>query len=119
MPGVDPTIAVLRLYVDPYYKLIEQKKMTFSVEKEEAIQEEVDKFLGADAIRELLFSTWLASMVLVPKPNGTCAQISPSSTRPVRKIATIFPASLDCWTPTHDIRWWTSWIPSKDITRYS
>ncbi|GAA0144969.1 hypothetical protein LIER_36046 [Lithospermum erythrorhizon] len=71
MPGVDPGVLVHRLYVDPHYKPIKQKKWTFSEEKEEAIREEVDKLLGENAIRELLFPTWLTNVVLVLKPNET------------------------------------------------
>ncbi|GAA0154775.1 hypothetical protein LIER_12662 [Lithospermum erythrorhizon] len=64
-------VAVQRLYVDPHYKPIKQKQWTFLEDKEEAIWEEGNKLLGADDIRELLFPTWLANVVLVPKPNGT------------------------------------------------
>ncbi|GAA0170158.1 hypothetical protein LIER_40901 [Lithospermum erythrorhizon] len=71
MLGVVPEVAVHRLYVDLHYKPVKQKNRTFLEEKGEAIHEEVDKLLGADAIRELLFPTWLAIVVLVPKPNGT------------------------------------------------
>ncbi|GAA0160657.1 hypothetical protein LIER_39079 [Lithospermum erythrorhizon] len=39
MPGVDPKVSVHRLYEDPHYKLIKQKKRTFSEEKGEAIRE--------------------------------------------------------------------------------
>ncbi|GAA0153646.1 hypothetical protein LIER_37711 [Lithospermum erythrorhizon] len=70
MPGVDPMVSVHRLYVEPHYKPIKQKKRTFSEEKEEAIREEMDKLMGAKAIRELLFPTWLANVVVVPKLNG-------------------------------------------------
>ncbi|GAA0172424.1 hypothetical protein LIER_26254 [Lithospermum erythrorhizon] len=70
-PGVDPEVSVHRLYVDPHYKIVKQKKRTFSEEKGEAIREEVGKLLGVNAIRELLLPTWLANVVLVPKPNGT------------------------------------------------
>ncbi|GAA0154430.1 hypothetical protein LIER_12415 [Lithospermum erythrorhizon] len=71
MPNVDAGVAVHRLYVEPLYKPIKQKKQTFSEDKGEAIREEVNNFLGADAIRELLFPTWLANVLLVPNPNGT------------------------------------------------
>ncbi|GAA0150358.1 hypothetical protein LIER_37105 [Lithospermum erythrorhizon] len=56
MPGVDPIVVVHRLYVDPHYKPIKQKKRTFSEEK-------------GEAIRELLFPTLLANVLMVPKPN--------------------------------------------------
>ncbi|GAA0168612.1 hypothetical protein LIER_23288 [Lithospermum erythrorhizon] len=71
MPGVDPTVAVHQLYVETHYKPIKQKKRTFLEKKGEAIREEDDKMLGEDAIRELLFPTWVENVVLVPKPNGT------------------------------------------------
>ncbi|GAA0168129.1 hypothetical protein LIER_22915 [Lithospermum erythrorhizon] len=47
------------------------RKRTFSEEKGEAIREEVDKLLGANAIQELFFPIWLDKVVLVPNPNGT------------------------------------------------
>ncbi|GAA0159288.1 hypothetical protein LIER_16102 [Lithospermum erythrorhizon] len=39
MPGVDPSVSVHRVYVDPYYKPVKQKKRTFSEEKREAIRQ--------------------------------------------------------------------------------
>ncbi|GAA0186866.1 hypothetical protein LIER_34154 [Lithospermum erythrorhizon] len=57
MPWVDQRVAIQRLYVDPHYKPIKQKKWTFSEDKGEVTREEVNKLLGADAIRELLFPT--------------------------------------------------------------
>ncbi|GAA0170814.1 hypothetical protein LIER_24995 [Lithospermum erythrorhizon] len=39
MLGVDPSVSVRRLNVDPYYKPVQQKKRTFSKEKGEAIRE--------------------------------------------------------------------------------
>ncbi|GAA0142883.1 hypothetical protein LIER_03684 [Lithospermum erythrorhizon] len=71
MPGVDPGVAIHRLYMDPHYKPIKQKKWTYLEEKGEAIREEVNNLLGAAAIREFLVPTFLANMVLVPKPSGT------------------------------------------------
>ncbi|GAA0146797.1 hypothetical protein LIER_06665 [Lithospermum erythrorhizon] len=71
MPGVGPVVSVHRLYVDPYYDPVKQKKRAFSEEKGKAIREKVGKFLGANAIWKLLFPTWLANVVLVLKPNGT------------------------------------------------
>ncbi|GAA0143735.1 hypothetical protein LIER_35799 [Lithospermum erythrorhizon] len=48
------------------------KKRTFLEENEEAIPGEVKKLVAENAIRELFFPTWLANVVRVPKPNGTC-----------------------------------------------
>ncbi|GAA0140484.1 hypothetical protein LIER_35247 [Lithospermum erythrorhizon] len=52
-------------------EMLIQKKWTFSDDKAEPIRDEVNKLLGADAIRDLLFPVGLANVVLVPKPNGT------------------------------------------------
>ncbi|GAA0161627.1 hypothetical protein LIER_17899 [Lithospermum erythrorhizon] len=60
MLRVDPSMTVHQLYVGPHYKLIKQKKRTFSKDKGEAIWEEVNQLLGENAIIEMLFATWLA-----------------------------------------------------------
>ncbi|XP_057456527.1 uncharacterized protein LOC130747570 [Lotus japonicus] len=39
-------------------------------EKEKAIQQEVNKLLAADFIREIKYPTWLANLVMVKKANG-------------------------------------------------
>ncbi|GAA0149341.1 hypothetical protein LIER_08544 [Lithospermum erythrorhizon] len=97
MPGVYPTVAVHRLYVDPHYKPIKQKKRTSSEEIGKAIREVVDKLQGAYPIRELLFTTWLLKVVLVPKSNGIwqMCTTSPALIRHVQRIATLFPTSMD------------------------
>ncbi|GAA0184211.1 hypothetical protein LIER_31499 [Lithospermum erythrorhizon] len=53
MPGVDPEMALHRLYVDPLFHPTKQRKRTFSEEKNLAIREEVSNLLKAGAIREL------------------------------------------------------------------
>ncbi|GAA0150151.1 hypothetical protein LIER_09154 [Lithospermum erythrorhizon] len=101
IPGVNPSISIHRLCVDPHYKPVKHKKRTFSEEKGEAIREEVGKLLGANAIRKLLFPTWLAKVVLVPKPNGPwrmCSPTSPASTKLARRTATHCPILRDWWT---------------------
>ncbi|GAA0141157.1 hypothetical protein LIER_35342 [Lithospermum erythrorhizon] len=93
MPGIDPGVVVHRLYVDPRYKPIKEKKRTFSEDKGEAIREEVNKLMGADAIRELRFPTWLGNVVLVPKPNRTwrmCTYFTPL-TKLLPKIISHYP----------------------------
>ncbi|GAA0143688.1 hypothetical protein LIER_35792 [Lithospermum erythrorhizon] len=71
VPRVDPEVSVHKPHVDPHYNPVKQKRRTFSEEKREAIREEVGKLLGENAIWGILFPTWLANVMLVPKPNGT------------------------------------------------
>ncbi|GAA0159957.1 hypothetical protein LIER_16621 [Lithospermum erythrorhizon] len=104
MPGVHSAVSVHRLYGDPHYKPDKQKKWTISEEKGEAIREEVGKVLGANAIRELLFPTWLANVVLVLKPNGTWCL--PTSTRSAQRIATPCPTLIDWLIQPQGTRLW-------------
>ncbi|GAA0185115.1 hypothetical protein LIER_32403 [Lithospermum erythrorhizon] len=50
MPGIDPNIVVHKLYVDPRFQPIKQKKRLFNNKKKKAIREEVQTLLKADAI---------------------------------------------------------------------
>ncbi|GAA0157502.1 hypothetical protein LIER_14756 [Lithospermum erythrorhizon] len=54
MPMVDLGVSVLRLYVDPHYKPIKQKKRTFSKEKGEAIRVESPQLLARLVIGDIL-----------------------------------------------------------------
>ncbi|GAA0152326.1 hypothetical protein LIER_10837 [Lithospermum erythrorhizon] len=55
MPRIDPNIVVHKLYVDPTFQPIKQKKRLFNDEKNKAIKEEVQTLLKANAICELKF----------------------------------------------------------------
>ncbi|GAA0166382.1 hypothetical protein LIER_21546 [Lithospermum erythrorhizon] len=70
MPGIDPTVALHKLYVDPDAHPMKQNKRLFNDEKNIAIREEVQALLRAQAIRELKFPAWVANVVVVKKPNG-------------------------------------------------
>ena len=69
MGGVDPVVITHKLNVNPSFKPIEQKRRSFTPEKQKAINEEVGKLLKAKAIREVEYPEWLAN-VLVKKRNG-------------------------------------------------
>ena len=69
MGGIDPAIITHRLNVNPSFKPI-KKKRSFALERQKAINEEVDKLLQAGAIREVEYPEWLANVVLVKKANG-------------------------------------------------
>ena len=70
MGGIDPTIITHRLNVSPSFKPVKQKRRSLALERQKAINEEVDKLLKAGAIREVGYPEWLANVVLVKKANG-------------------------------------------------
>ena len=70
MPGIDPSVIVHRLNVNPASSPIRQKKWMFAQERDKAIAEEVRKLLEVGFIREIYYPDWLANVVMVKKPNG-------------------------------------------------
>ena len=70
MGGIDPTIITHRLNVSPSFKPVKQKRRSFALERQKAINEEIDKLLQAGAIKEVEYPEWLANVVLVKKANG-------------------------------------------------
>ena len=70
MGGVNPTVITHRLNVNPSFKSIKQKRRSFALERQKAINEEVGKLLQAKAIREVEYPEWLANVVLIKKSNG-------------------------------------------------
>ena len=69
MGGIDPAIITHRLNVSPSFKPVKQKRRSFALERQKAINEEVNKILKAGAIREVEYLEWLANVVLVKKAN--------------------------------------------------
>ncbi|XP_050211411.1 uncharacterized protein LOC126661601 [Mercurialis annua] len=67
--GVDPKIISHKLNVDAKCKPVKQKKRTFSLEKQMAIRDEVEKLLKAGFIRKVDYPEWLANVVLIKKSN--------------------------------------------------
>ena len=70
MGGIDPTVITHRLNASPSFKPIKQKRRSFVLERQKAINEEVGKLLQAGAIREVEYPEWLANVVLVKKAYG-------------------------------------------------
>jgi len=70
MPGVDPDIIVHKLSIYKEAKPITQKKRKLGKEKRHAAKEEAEKLIKAGFIREAHYTTWLANVVMVKKPNG-------------------------------------------------
>ena len=70
MGGIDPAVITHKLNVSSSFKPVKQKRRSFALERQKAINEEVGKLLQANAIREVEYPEWLANVVLVKKENG-------------------------------------------------
>lgn len=69
MPGVPESISVHRLNVNKEKKPVRQKKRNHTIERQKAIDEEVEKLLTMRFIFEIEYPKWLANVVLTKKPN--------------------------------------------------
>ena len=78
IPGIDLSVITYRLNVSPSYKFVCQKKRVFSLERDNAIKEEVQKLITAEFICKVYYPDWLANVVMVKKVNASkgCVQIS-------------------------------------------
>ena len=70
MGRIYQTVITHRLNVSPSFRLVKQKRRSFALERQKAINEEVGKLFQANAIREVEYPEWLANVVLVKKANG-------------------------------------------------
>ncbi|XP_058180145.1 uncharacterized protein LOC131298686 [Rhododendron vialii] len=68
--SLDLSVASHSLNVDPTRKSVIQKVQHSSPLHVEAVVKEVEQLLTAGAIREVLYPTWLANTVVVPRKNG-------------------------------------------------
>jgi len=68
--GVSPDVITHRLSIFKEVRPISQKKRDLSDEKRLVAKEEADKLLSTGFIREARYTTWLANVVMVTKPNG-------------------------------------------------
>ncbi|RLN42469.1 prpol [Panicum miliaceum] len=110
------------LKVDPKHKPVRQRLRTMSEERKKAAQAEVQKLLDTGVIREVQFSEWLASVVMVKKKNGkwqmcidfmNVNKACPKDDYPLPRIDTLVDVAtgskmmsmLDCFHGYHQI--WT------------
>ncbi|GKV47282.1 hypothetical protein SLEP1_g54195 [Rubroshorea leprosula] len=70
MPGIPAKLIVHKLSTDPTKWPVVQKCHLFGLDKQAAIDEEIQKLLQADFIRRVEYSEWVSNPVLVKKPNG-------------------------------------------------
>ena len=68
MPDIPTNVIIHRLNVNPKFKLVQQKKRSFALERQKIIDEKVDKLLKAGFIREAN-GKWIANVVMVKKAN--------------------------------------------------
>ena len=69
IPGIDPSVMVHNLAVDPKVKPAKQKRRSFNLERYAAINYEVDKLIEAESIQEVRYPKWIANVVFVKKSN--------------------------------------------------
>nr|XP_025693487.1 uncharacterized protein LOC112795655 [Arachis hypogaea]XP_025693488.1 uncharacterized protein LOC112795655 [Arachis hypogaea] len=70
MPGIDPQIISHKLAINSAVRPVQRKKRKLGEEKKRALLEETQKFINAEFIKEIRFTTWLANVVMVRKQNG-------------------------------------------------
>ncbi|GFS37719.1 hypothetical protein Acr_00g0053630 [Actinidia rufa] len=75
VPRIYPRVATHKLFIDPDYPLVRQKRRKFSSERLKVIKEEVAKLIKADVIIESHYLDWLADVVVAPKKGGKYHQI--------------------------------------------
>ncbi|XP_019163464.1 PREDICTED: uncharacterized protein LOC109159807 [Ipomoea nil] len=68
MPGLSRDVITHKLAVDPAVKPVQQRKRYLSAERREFVKNEVDTLLEIGHVREVIYPTWLANVVLAPKP---------------------------------------------------
>ena len=69
MLGIDLSIKVYCLNINPKFKPVRKKCRTFNVEHRMVINPEVDKLLQANFIRESQYLEWITNVVLVKRVN--------------------------------------------------
>ena len=70
MPDIPTDVIIHKLNMDPNFKPVQQKKRSFILKRQKAIDEKVDKLLKARFIREAHYPKWIANVVMVKKANG-------------------------------------------------
>ena len=65
IPGIDSTVMVHSLAVDPKARPVKQKWRSFNPERYTAINAEVEKLVEAGSIREVQYPEWVVNVVLV------------------------------------------------------
>ncbi|GFS38889.1 hypothetical protein Acr_00g0059990 [Actinidia rufa] len=67
VPGIDPEIAMHKLFTDPKHSPVRQKRRKFAPERLKVIEDKVNKLIRANVVREAHYPDWLANVVVAPK----------------------------------------------------
>ncbi|KAM1837345.1 hypothetical protein ACFX14_019157 [Malus domestica] len=67
MPGISPNIICHHLSINPKTKPVKQKRISYDVERYEAMNAKVEKLKDIGFVREVNYPTWVANVVLVKK----------------------------------------------------
>ncbi|GFZ06814.1 hypothetical protein Acr_18g0009840 [Actinidia rufa] len=70
VPGIDPEIAMHKLFTNPQHSPVCQKQRKFAPERLKVIEDEVNKLIRAKVVREAHYPDWLANVVVAPKKGG-------------------------------------------------
>ena len=70
MPGIPTEVIQHKMNVNPEKKPMQQRRIAFALERDQAVREEVAKLLTVGFIREVYYPDWLVNVVLVKKANG-------------------------------------------------
>ena len=70
MPGIPTEVIQHNMNVNPKKKPMQQRRIAFALERDQAVREEVAKLLTVGFIREVYYPDWLVNVVLVKKANG-------------------------------------------------
>ncbi len=69
-PGVSPDLACHSLAIPPDSKPVQQRRRKLAPKRSEIIMEKVRRLLATEAIRPVLYPTWLSNTMVVKKKNG-------------------------------------------------
>ena len=67
VPRIDPQVTTHKLFANPDYPLVRQKRKKFTPARLKVIEEEVAKLIKANVIRKSHYPNWLANVVIAPK----------------------------------------------------
>ena len=67
MPRIDLRVICHRLGIDPKVRPVTQKKRKLESKKYKTIMQETKKLLRVGFVKEVHFTTWLESIIMVPK----------------------------------------------------
>ncbi|GFZ03434.1 hypothetical protein Acr_16g0000580 [Actinidia rufa] len=141
VPGIDPEIAMHKLFTNPKSSLVRQKQRKFAPERLKVIEDEVNKLIRANVVREAHYPDWLANVVVAPLKGGkwrVCVDFTdlnkacPKDSFPLPKIDLIVDATskhellsfMDAFLGYHQIKMYppdiekTSFITERGLYCY-